>query len=141
MRDFEPQVKPPWWNDTHHCEYHRRKGHRSNDCLRLKNLVQDLLDKGDITVDGHKTNDDHVAFRNPLLNYDKGASSSSNKKGPHINHVYNNIINHISAYGNHINVIKIKDKQEQVPVNVTTGAQSKYVLKGNTSKAPTPPKE
>lgn len=85
-------------------------------------MVQYLLDKGDIMVDGHKINDDHEAFKNPLPNYDKGASSSSNNKGVGINHIYDNTINHISTYGNQINVIKIKDKQEHVPVNVTTRA-------------------
>lgn len=58
-QDFKPQVKPSWWNDTYHCKYHRSKGHRTNDYKILKNLVQDLLDKGDIIVEGHKTNHDH----------------------------------------------------------------------------------
>lgn len=68
MRDFEPQVKPPWWNDAHYCEYHINKGHCTNDRLRLKNLFQDLIDNGNIMVDGHKTNDDHEAFKSPLPN-------------------------------------------------------------------------
>lgn len=99
-----------------------------------------MMDKGDIIVDGHKTNSDHEEFKDPLPNYDKGgATTSNNNKGDRINHIYDNVINHILAYDNQVNVIKIKDKQEHAPVNVTTWAQ-KYVLKGSTSKAKTLPK-
>lgn len=55
-----------------------------------------MIDKGDITVDGHKTNGDHEAFKDPGTNYDKGgATTSNNNKGARINHIYNNVINHI----------------------------------------------
>lgn len=108
-RDFEPQVKPSWQNDTHYCDYHRNKGHHTNNFLRLICLVQDLLDKGDIMVDGHKTNNDHEAFKNPLPNYDKGGASN-NKGGPCINHLYDNAINLILVCDNQVNAITIKDK-------------------------------
>lgn len=110
MRDFEPQVKLSWWNDAHYCEYHRNKWHRTHNFLRLKNLVQDLLNNSDIMIDGHKNNDDHEAFKNQIPNYDKGSSSSSNNKEDNINHIYENIINHILECDNQVNVIKIKDK-------------------------------
>lgn len=62
-----------------------------------------MIEKGDIMVNGHKTNGDHEAFKNPLPNYDKGGESMcNNNKGTHINY--------ISTYDNKINVIKIKDK-------------------------------
>lgn len=87
-RNFEPQVKPPWWNESHYCDYHRNKGHNTNNCMRLKNIVQDMIDKGDIMVDDHKTNGDHEALKNPLPNYNKGgASTLNNTKETHINHI------------------------------------------------------
>ena len=32
VRDYEPTVKPSWWRDEDYCEYHRGKGHNTNDC-------------------------------------------------------------------------------------------------------------
>lgn len=61
-----------------------------------------MIDRGDLTIEGLKTNGDHDAFKNPLPNYNKG--------GARINQLYNNTINHISTDDNQINVIKIKDK-------------------------------
>lgn len=100
--------------------------------MRLKNIVQDMIDRGDLTVDGLKTNGDHGAFKNPLPNYNKdGASTSNDTCGARINH--------ISAEDNQVNVITINDKCEHESVNVTTRAQ-KYVLKGHTSTTNTIPK-
>lgn len=31
-RNFEPKVKPSWWNDNHYCDFHRNKGHQTNAC-------------------------------------------------------------------------------------------------------------
>lgn len=108
--------------------------------MRLKNIVQDMINKGNLIVDVHKTNGDHEAFKHPLPNYDKDKSSTSNNtKGARINHLYENTIIHISTYDNQVNVIKIKDKQEHASINVTTKAQ-KYILKGNTSTSTTLPK-
>jgi hypothetical protein len=76
----------------------------------LWNLVQDLIDNGTITIKGHHTNNDHQAFKNPLPNYQKG--ETSNVKGKSLNNVEDNIIRHIHAYDERINVIKIKERQE-----------------------------
>lgn len=57
--------------------------------MRLKNIFQDMIDKGDLTIDSHKTNGDHKAVKHPLPNYDKGGESTSNNtKGARINHIY-----------------------------------------------------
>lgn len=36
---YEPKFKPSWWNDAHHCEYHRNKGHKTNESMKLKHMV------------------------------------------------------------------------------------------------------
>ncbi|GLJ31915.1 hypothetical protein SUGI_0642360 [Cryptomeria japonica] len=121
ISNYEPQIKPPWWNDSHYCDYHRNKGHQMNNCMRLKHMVQDMIDRGDLTIDGLKTNGDHGAFKNPLPNYNKdGASTSNDPRGARINHIYNNTINHISAEDHQVNVITIRDKCDHESVNVTT---------------------
>lgn len=28
--NYEPQVKPPWWRDNEHCEFHQGKGHKTS---------------------------------------------------------------------------------------------------------------
>lgn len=35
----EPQVKPPWYNENHVCEYHKIKGHTIARCMKLKNVI------------------------------------------------------------------------------------------------------
>lgn len=111
-----------------------------NDCMRLKNIVQDMIDWGDLTVDGLKTNGDHRAFKNPFPNYNKdGASTSNDACGACINHIYNNIVNHISAEDHQVNVITIPNQHDHESINVTTRAQ-KYVLKGHTAPTTTTPK-
>lgn len=77
MRDFEPKVKPTWWNDNHYCDYHRSKGHQTNDCQRLKCIFQELIDNEVITIDGYKTNELHMMFKTPLPNYEKGETSKT----------------------------------------------------------------
>lgn len=65
----------------------------TNNCQGLKNLVHDLIENDTITVEGHHTNEEHQAFKNPLPNYQKGESSSD--KGKNVNHFYDTTINHI----------------------------------------------
>lgn len=71
--------KPNWWNDNEFCEYHRTKVHKTTSCYNLKNLIQDLIDQGDITMDTKKgsTNTNHTIFKDPFVKRDKGKASTS----------------------------------------------------------------
>lgn len=101
-RPYEPQLKPPCWNDVHHCEYYRNKGHKATKCMRLKHVVQDLIDYVTIKVDGPQNNEDHTSFKTPFLNHEKGEASNlnqSNKRGNdkvNFSHTYDNTINYLS---------------------------------------------
>lgn len=44
--NYEPQVKPPWWRDHEHCEFHQGRVRKTSNCHRLKDLVQDLINRG-----------------------------------------------------------------------------------------------
>ena len=79
-RSFDPSIKPNWWKEDHFCNYHRSKGHNTNDCFKLKDSIQDLIDGGIVLTIGLVKNLDHKAFKTPLPKYDKGESSQANKK-------------------------------------------------------------
>jgi hypothetical protein len=108
-----------------------------NNYQELRNLVQDLIDNGTITIEGHHTNNNHQAFKNPLPNYQKG--ESSNNKGKSVNNVEDNIICHIYVDDQQMNVIKIKERQEYQQVNMTTRGKAKVVFKGTSSNKVVPP--
>lgn len=61
--DYEPIVKPPYWKDTDYCEYHRGRGHTTNNCICLKNIIQDILDQNQGGTQQHTSNESHVAYR------------------------------------------------------------------------------
>lgn len=54
QRNFKPSVKLPSWNDAYYCEYHRCKGHRTNNFQALKNAIQYLIDKDIVTIEGNQ---------------------------------------------------------------------------------------
>lgn len=70
-RNWEPKVKPSWWNDADYCNFYKNKGHKTNDYMQLKHLIQDLIEAKKVFVKGQQTNNDHSAFTNPLPNYEK----------------------------------------------------------------------
>lgn len=76
---YEPKVKPAWWNNDEYCEYHKSKGHTIGICHKLKNVIQDIINKGDIEVDGHTSNEKHVMFKEPFPKHDKGKSKANNQ--------------------------------------------------------------
>ena len=71
-RPYDPAVKPPWWRDDDYCNYHRNKGHTTDNFFKLKDIIQDLIKDGKIGVDGLIKNSDHKAFKEPLPKYNQG---------------------------------------------------------------------
>lgn len=35
------------------------------------NIVQDLIEQGEIVQEGHSSKDEHVVFKDPLINHEK----------------------------------------------------------------------
>ena len=69
-----------------------------DNCFKLKDAIQDLIDGGIVLIDGLVKNFDHKVFKTPLLEYEKGESSQENKKNQDakINYTYatnENVIN------------------------------------------------
>lgn len=122
---YEPKVKPNWWNDDEYCEFHKSKGHKTRNCHRLKNNIQDLIDRGDIEIEGHSSNQEHEMFKEPLPKHDKGKAKAIDDQTNYTRATYNydSTINHISM-DNYVSTIIIKDKN---PENSTQ--RPKIVLK------------
>lgn len=85
-RPWETQIKKRWWNDNHYSKFHRNKGHKTNEYMKHKHIIQDLIDNDKIKVYGHQSNNDHNEFKEPWPRYEKGESSDF--KGNEINYAY-----------------------------------------------------
>ena len=72
---FNFLVKPDWWKEDHFYNYHRSKGHNTNNYFKHKDAIQDLIDRGTVVMDGLVKKYDHKAFKMPLLEHEKGESS------------------------------------------------------------------
>ncbi|GLJ28438.1 hypothetical protein SUGI_0559540 [Cryptomeria japonica] len=123
---YEPKVKPNWWNDDEYCEYHKRKEHKIGNCHSLKNIIQDLIDRGDIEIEGHSSNQEHDMFKEAFPKSGKGKTKAIDE---HTNYTrasynYDSTVNHISM-DNYVSTIIIKDK---MPKNSTQ--RPKVILKG-----------
>ena len=75
---YDPQPWPPWWSKITFFEYHQNKGHKTRNSIKLHHKVQELIDDGDIIVDGHNMNLDHKDFEEPFLYYEKGETQNKN---------------------------------------------------------------
>ena len=51
----ENQPKAKWYRENEYCKYHRIKGHDTNKCIKLKVFIQNLVDDGEIEVEGGTT--------------------------------------------------------------------------------------
>ncbi|KAH9293749.1 hypothetical protein KI387_041050, partial [Taxus chinensis] len=67
---------PSWYKENDFCNFHRVKGHSHENCKMLKNIVQEMVDAGDITLDNPNApaNRNLKIFNKPFPNH----SSNSN---------------------------------------------------------------
>ena len=79
-------------------EYYQYKGHKTLNCVNLSHKIQDLIDDGDVVVDGHNKNVDHKAFKEQFPSYDNGESSKSEPQNK-VNYTYSNVINMVEPIG------------------------------------------
>ncbi|KAK9698864.1 hypothetical protein RND81_08G137100 [Saponaria officinalis] len=56
--------RSPRWDATAYCDYHKGKGHSTEDCFKLKHAIQDLLDSGKLPKPTRPSNK-----ANPLSNH------------------------------------------------------------------------
>ncbi|KAL9225010.1 hypothetical protein vseg_000982 [Gypsophila vaccaria] len=46
--DSPVENRSKWWDENAYCQFHRGKGHDNKKCLRLKHVIQDIIDAGDL---------------------------------------------------------------------------------------------
>ena len=51
----ENQPKSKWYRENEYCKYHRIKGHDTNKCIKIKFFIQNLVDDGELEVEGGPT--------------------------------------------------------------------------------------
>ena len=70
---YNPPIKPDWWKEDHFYNYHRSKGHNMDNCFKLKDVIQDLIDGGIVLIDSLVKNSNHKASKCPCLRMEKGS--------------------------------------------------------------------
>ncbi|KAH9320701.1 hypothetical protein KI387_015340, partial [Taxus chinensis] len=77
---FDPErPMPAWYKEHEFCNYHRVKGHSDNNCITFKNIIQEMLDNGDLVLDSPNApaNQNLHIFKKPFPNH----APSSNQIG------------------------------------------------------------
>lgn len=103
---YDPPIRPPWWREDHTCSYHQNKGHNTENCFKLKDVIQDLIEAGKVVTDGLVKIFDHKAFKKPLPEYEKVESSKATKNNHDAKISY--------AYADTDNVISILEPIEYI---------------------------
>ncbi len=50
-RPYDPPIKLGWWRNEDFKNCHRRKGHNTKNCFKLKDVIQDLINGGKVVTD------------------------------------------------------------------------------------------
>ncbi|KAH9315590.1 hypothetical protein KI387_024217, partial [Taxus chinensis] len=69
---FDPtRPTPTWYKEHDFYNYHRVKGHSDGNCITFKNFVQEMLEKGELTLDNPNapTNQNLHIFKKPFPNH------------------------------------------------------------------------
>nr|DAD37139.1 TPA_asm: hypothetical protein HUJ06_007780 [Nelumbo nucifera] len=67
-----PDPLPSWFNKNVVCEFHQGLSHWTNNCCALKNAIQDLIDKNQITIPGLTNQQQSNITTNPLPKHQVG---------------------------------------------------------------------
>ena len=75
--------KPIWYKDNEYCIYHRHKGYDTNKCNQLKNIIQRLIDDGQVLKGNPvaQPNRNLDFFQNPLPKHNNNVNHVSSVLG------------------------------------------------------------
>lgn len=108
----EPQVKPPWYDENHLCDFQKIKGHTTTSCMRLKNLIQYLIDDKIINVEQPAGNQNLKIYTNLMPNHNQG-NNRGKKKYTNVNHVHDHVVIPIDEM---VTVVTIKGAKDDCGV-------------------------
>ena len=98
----ENQPKARWYRENEYYKYHRIKGHDTNKCIKLKNFIQNLVDNGEIEVEGGPTskNAKLKIFQKPFPDHNNRNNNTNNTNQASTSNVvpYDYSTNHISGF-------------------------------------------
>lgn len=109
----EPQVKLPWYNEKHLFDFHKIKGHTTPNCMRLKNLIQDLINDKFITIDQLAENQDLKIYMNPMSDHNKGNNNGKVNNYTNVNHICDHFVAYLDEF---VTVVNIKGPRAECGV-------------------------
>lgn len=83
----ENQPKSKWYRENEYCKYHRIKGHDTKKCIKLKVFIQNLVDDGEIEVEGGtpSKNANLKIFQKPFPNHNNDNNNNGNTNMNNVN--------------------------------------------------------
>jgi hypothetical protein len=131
----EPQVKPSWYNENHLCDFHKIKGHTTARCMKLENLIQDLIETKQIEIKPQGGNKDLKIYMNPMPDHGKGKAKEIDYTK--VNHTYDaNVIFFLEEV---VSVVTIKGPNAEY--GVTTRGGKVTIVGPSPSSSKAPPKQ
>lgn len=130
FKDYqEPQNKLPWYNEKDLCDFQKIKGHKTSNYMRLKNIIQDLIESEDISIEVLASNQDLKIYKNPMLDHRKGNNTGKAKDYINMQHTYSNVVTSCDKF---IIVITIKGPSTKCGVTTPHG---KVTIQGAPSQS------
>lgn len=110
-----------WYRENEYCEFHKIKGHSTNRCLKLKNYIQDLIDRGDIELESNEPiskNQQLGIYKDPFPKHDQNQIQTNPIQDRQTNNIYYNkrpepydaVIGNIELTNNYVATIKVKSQ-------------------------------
>src|SRR6185503_17290726 len=70
IKDPVPEARPPKWDPNKNCKYHQGKGHDTEECWKLKEVIQDLIDNNEtpeiLSIEGDQASFDPSLLITPV---------------------------------------------------------------------------
>lgn len=84
-------------------------------CMKLKSLIQDLIESKDITIEQQAMNQDLKIYMNLMPDHNKGKEKGKGANYTNFNHVYDHVVASLDEF-----VIVINIKGPSIECGVTT---------------------
>ena len=90
--------------ENEYCKYHHIKGHDTIKCMKLKVFIQNLVDDGEIEVEGGppSKNDKLKIFQNPFPDHNNDNNNNGNNNTNNINRASTSNALHYDYSTNHM---------------------------------------